>query len=85
MYVTCLNVPHVSKLARYAREFQQCTASVKTLCHTCQISLATLANSSMRAQGANRRSLQQGNSTTKLRQKMSKKGAMDGPFNRGIT
>ena len=53
MYVMCLNVPHVSKLARYAREFQQCTASVKTLCHTCQISLATLANSSRRAQRSN--------------------------------
>ena len=53
MYVVCLNVPHVSKLARYAREFHcgdrsvhQCTASVKTLCHKCEISLATLANSS---------------------------------------
>ena len=84
MYVMCLNVSHVSKLARYAREFQQCTASVKTLCHMCQISLATLASSSMRAWRANRRSLEQWNLMTKLRQKWQK-WAMDGPFNRRIT
>ena len=54
MYVMCLNVSHVSKLARYAREshrgdrkVHQCTASVKALCHMYQSSLATLASSTV--------------------------------------
>ena len=90
-YGMWLNVSHMSKLARYAREFHrgdhkvhQCTASVKALCHTCQISLATLANSSRRAWRAKRRSIEQRNFMTKLRQKWPK-WAKDGPFNRGIT
>ena len=90
MYVMCLNVPHVSKLARYAREFHRgdrevhkCTASVKALCHTCQISLATLANSS-NVQQVSKRCATRVKSRS-LRSRIPAGGPTDGALNSGIS
>ena len=85
MYVVCLNVSQFTRVkARSLRSrVPPWGPRGAPTCSECQISLATLANSSRRARRANRRSLQHGNLMTKLRAKRSK-WAMNGPFNRGI-
>ena len=95
MYVMCLNVSHVSKLARYAREFHhedrvvhQCTASVKALCNTCQSLLATLASSTVGT--ARCTNVQRVSNHVKSRSLRSRipaggpEGPTDGALNRGI-
>ena len=83
MYSKCQNtVPHVSNFARYAREFQQeGQKGQRTEPSTGEFHDET---ASKMTKMVNRRTLLQGNHTTKVAQKLQKRPT-NGPFNMGIS